>query len=86
MARWTPKGGIWTAAIIGAGFLLAPVVIPVVAAAARPILKAAIKGGILLYDKASEMVAEATEVTEDLVAEAKAEIQAEIEAVKRETS
>ena len=86
MARWTPKAGIWTAAIVGAGCLLAPVVIPIIAAAARPVLKAAIKSGMLLYDKASEIVAEATEVTEDLVAEAKAEIQADIEEVKRKTS
>jgi len=86
MARWEANAGIWTAAIIGAGFILAPVVIPFIAGPARPLLKAAIKSGILLYDKASAMVAEATEAAENLVAEAKAEIQAEIKAVKRETS
>jgi len=86
MARWEANAGIWTAAIIGAGFILAPVLIPIIAGPARPLLKAAIKSGILLYDKASVMAAEAMEVTEDLVAEAKAEIQAEIEAVKQETS
>jgi len=55
--------------------VLAPVLLPVVGAAVRPILKTAIKGGILLYNKGRELVAEAVESVEDLTAEAKAEME-----------
>lgn len=66
---------------IGAA-ILAPVVIPVVAGIAKPLTKAAIKEGILLYEKSKEAFAEATEVFEDIMAEAKAEIAAEQKEVK----
>ena len=59
LTDWTPKMDVWTGVVIGAGMLVAPVVIPIVVAAARPVLKAAIKGGIMLYERASEVVAEA---------------------------
>ncbi|WP_448382168.1 DUF5132 domain-containing protein [Desulfosoma sp.] len=55
--------------------VVAPVLLPVVGAAVRPILKTAIKGGILLYNKGRELVAEAVESVEDLTAEAKAEME-----------
>jgi hypothetical protein len=42
-------------------------------------VKAAIKGGIVLYEKGRETVAEVGEVLEDIVAEAKAEVAAEHE-------
>jgi hypothetical protein len=61
------------AAAIGAA-VLAPVVIPAVAGVAKPAAKAAIKEGIWLSEKSKEFFAEATEVFEDLVAEAKAEL------------
>ena len=67
------KGNIWTGIAIGAGLLAVPVVIPAVASAARPLLKAVIKGGYMLYEYGREMVAEVTELTEDLFVEAKAE-------------
>ncbi len=70
------KGNIWTGIAIGAGLLAAPVVIPAVASAARPLLKAVIKGGYVLYEYGREMVAEVTELTEDLFVEAKAEFEA----------
>jgi hypothetical protein len=60
---------------IGAGaVLLAPVVLPVVGAILRPLLKSAIKGGILAYEGARVSVEEAKEMVEDLAAEAKAEM------------
>jgi len=69
------KGNIMTGLAIGIGVaILAPVIIPVVAAIAKPLSKAAIKGGVLLYERGKEVVAEAGEVIEDLVAEAKSEI------------
>jgi hypothetical protein len=54
--------------------LLAPIVIPVLTEIGKPLTKAAIKEGILLYEKSKEAMAEMTEVFEDLVAEAKAEL------------
>ena len=73
-----PKNSLWTGIAIGAGLLVAPVVIPAVAGAVRPLLKAVIKGGYMLFVKGREMVAEVTELTEDLFEEAKAEVQADL--------
>lgn len=63
---------------IGA-IVLAPVVIPVVAKASKPLAKAVLKGGILTYTKARTLLAETGEVLEDLVAEVQAEIASEQE-------
>jgi hypothetical protein len=64
--------------IAGVGaIVLAPIVIPVVAKASKPIAKAVIKGGILAYDKSKTFMAETGEVLEDLVAEVQAEIASE---------
>ena len=61
--------------VAGIGALvLAPIVIPAIAKIGKPIAKAAIKGGITLYEKSIVTVAEAGEVLEDLVAEARAEL------------
>ncbi len=60
---------------IGAGVvLLAPVVLPIIGAALKPVFKAIIKGGILAYEGAKVSIAETKESLEDLAAEAKAEI------------
>lgn len=68
------EGGLPGMALgIGAA-ILAPIVIPVVAGVAKPLTKAAIKEGILIYEKSKEAFAEVTEVFEDIVAEAKAEL------------
>ena len=53
---------------------LAPAVIPAVATAARPVLKSVMKLGVTLYEKGNEAVAEASEVMEDVIAEAKSEL------------
>ncbi len=69
------KGNILSGLAFGIGAtILAPVVMPMVAAIAKPLAKAAIKSGVLLYEKGRETVAEVGEVVEDLVAEAKTEI------------
>jgi hypothetical protein len=80
MAIWDyrPKADLWTGVAIGAALLVAPVVIPMVASAARPLLKAALKGGFMLFEKGREVVAEAVEVVEDLVEEVRSEVHAEL--------
>jgi hypothetical protein len=69
------KGNILTGLAIGIGAsVIAPAVIPVLANIAKPLAKAAIKGGIVLYEKGMETFAETKEVVEDLMAEVKAEL------------
>jgi hypothetical protein len=70
------KGNILGGLAIGIGAsVVGPVVIPILASVAKPLTKAAIKGGYLLFEKGKETLAEAQEVIEDLVAEAKAEME-----------
>jgi hypothetical protein len=52
--------------VVAAGVLLAP--------ALKPVTRAAIKSGILLFEKGREWMAEAGESFEDLVAEVRAEL------------
>jgi len=75
---WRPKGDVWTGVAIGVGLLAAPVVLPMIAAAVRPVAKAVLKSGYLLYEKGREMAEEFSEMTEDLMAEVKSEVQAEL--------
>jgi len=77
-----PKGDIWTGVAIGLGLLLAPVVIPVIVTAARPLAKTALKYGYMAYERSREMIAEAAEAVEDLAAEAKAEVESELTSTK----
>jgi hypothetical protein len=66
-----------TAVMIAAGIgvaVLAPVLLPILAGAGRPLARAAIKTGIIMFEKGREAVAEVGEVFDDLVAEARAEI------------
>ena len=75
------KGNILTGLAIGVGSaILAPVVIPALSGLAKPLAKAAIKGGLVLYDRSKETIAEVYEMVDDLVAEAKAEAEAEVAA------
>lgn len=57
-----------------AAIVLLPVLVPVASKAVKPIAKAAIKGGIVLYEQSKGVVAEVGESLEDLIAEAKAEM------------
>ena len=52
MAIWDfrPKGDLWTGVALGAGLLAAPVVIPLAWSATRPLLKAVLKGGFMIYE------------------------------------
>jgi hypothetical protein len=69
---------VGTGVAVGIGaIILAPVILPVASAVVKPVLIAGIKGGMILYQKTSELLAEASETIEDLVAEAKAEVMAE---------
>ena len=69
------KGGnIVTGLAIGVGFaLLAPVIKPMV----RPIAKSAIKAGLAAYDQGRVALAELSEQTGDVVAEARSEMDEE---------
>ncbi len=73
-----PKSDIWTGVAIGAAVLAAPIVIPAVGQAVRPLIKAVLKGGYLLCEKGKEMGAGVKEMGEDLMAEVKAEVGAEL--------
>lgn len=74
------KGTVLTSLAIGIGAaVLAPVILPVLAGVAKPLAKAAMKSGLVLYNKGREVVAEVGEVTEDLWAEAKAETEAKMD-------
>ncbi|QBQ55904.1 DUF5132 domain-containing protein [Nitrosococcus wardiae] len=59
---------------IGIGTLI---LAPAVAAVVRPVAKAAIKAGMVVYERGREAVTEMGEVVEDLVAEAKTELEEE---------
>jgi hypothetical protein len=62
-----------------AAIVLLPVMIPVVGKIGKPIAKAAVKGGIVLYEKGKGVVTEVGETLEDIIAEAKAELAQERE-------
>lgn len=81
------KENFLTVLAVGVGAaILAPVVLPAVAKAAKPLFKAAIKTGIIMFEKGKETVAELGEVFEDIVAEAKSEItEAHSEIVEAQT-
>ena len=69
------KGKVGTGLLLGLGAVaLAPVIAPVIAAGAKPIIKTLIKSGIIAYEKSKEAFAEAGEAFEGLVAEAAAEL------------
>ncbi len=65
-----------------AAIVLLPVLVPVAAGkVGKPLAKATIKGGIVLYEKGKGVIAEVGETLEDVIAEAKAELaEAEAEA------
>lgn len=61
-------------AIGAAAALVLPNLLPAVLRAGKPVVKAAIKGGLLVYIKGREAFAEAGEVAEDIYAEARSEL------------
>lgn len=63
-----------TGVLVGVGVaLVTPIVLPAVAAVARPLAKGAIRGYLSISDKMKELTAEAGEQWSDLVAEARSE-------------
>ncbi len=69
------KGNVATGLAIGIGAaIVGPIVLPIIAGAAKPLAKAVIKSGLMLYERGKETSAEMAEVFEDIVAEARAEI------------
>jgi hypothetical protein len=61
--------------VLGAGaIVLTPLVSPPIAKAGKGVAKAAIKSGILVYEKGRSVLAEAGEAIEDMIAESKAEL------------
>jgi hypothetical protein len=82
------KGGnVLTALAIGVGgVILAPIVAPALASVAKPVVKAAIRGGLALYEggltlyeRGRDAAVEAGEAVSDLIAEAKSELEQEAE-------
>lgn len=70
------KGNIVMGLAVGVGVaILAPVVVPILASVGKPLAKSMIKSGMLLYEKGRETAAELGEVFEDLMAEAKVELE-----------
>lgn len=65
------EGGVGSGLVVGAvAALLAPVAAPVL----RPVVKSVFKAGVLTYDTGRETFWRAAEAAEDLVAEARAEL------------
>lgn len=74
------KGNVVTTLAVGIGaVVLGPVIIPAVAGVLRPVAKEVIKLGLIAYDKGREAAANLGEMTEDLTAEARAEMQGRAE-------
>jgi hypothetical protein len=73
------KGGLLTGLIAGAGLaaLFGPALRPGVARWVRPAAKAAIRGGIVVYEAARARIEEGRETLSDLTAEVQAEFAAE---------
>lgn len=64
----------------GKGFVLgvaATLLLPLAVTAARPRARAALKGGVLAYERGRELLAELGETVDDLVAEVRAEMEEE---------
>jgi len=77
-----PKSWL-SSALVGIGAaLVAPAVLPALGSGIRPLAKSVLRGGILAYDKARELVAEAGEDMSDLIAEVRSEMDAEHHAME----
>ncbi|HIK57075.1 MAG TPA: DUF5132 domain-containing protein [Synechococcales cyanobacterium M55_K2018_004] len=68
-----------------AAIVLLPVLVPVAGGVMKPLAKAAVKGGIVLYEKGKGIIAEVGESLEDIIAEARAELAEEREKALEET-
>jgi hypothetical protein len=67
--------GVLTYLAVGVGaVLLSPVIIPTALQFGKPLMKGAIKGGVILYRRGREVYAEVAESAGDMLAEAVVEI------------
>jgi len=81
MALLNGKGSFLTGLLIGAGAALTvAALVPGIGEAARPRARSAIKAGLRAYEKGRVAMAEFGEMTEDMVAEAKADLASEQQA------
>lgn len=65
------KGNLLVGVVVG---VAATALAPVLLAAGRPLLRSAVKAGILMYERGRESVAELRELVEDAAAEAHDEL------------
>ena len=72
-----PKSWFSSSILAVGAILAATTLIPALGSALRPLAKALVKNGITIYDSAKELVAEAGEELNDMVAEARAEMEQE---------
>jgi len=80
-SSWVPS------VLVGVGVaLVAPIVVPALAGSMRPLAKAVMKGGMLVYDKGAEVIAEASEQLSDMIAEARSELDAAAAAAAAHTN
>jgi hypothetical protein len=69
------RKNVITGLAIGVGVIaLAPIVLPGLVRVVKPAAKAALKGGLVVVARGREALAELGEATEDILAEAKAEL------------
>jgi len=72
------RAGVGAALAVGvAAAVLTPILLPVLARSARPLARQAVKTGLIIYEKGRETLAEAEEAFDDLVAEARVELEQE---------
>ena len=65
-----------TIGVVG-GTILAAALVPGVARSSKPAARAALKSGLVLFERGREMMAEAHEELEDMLAEVRSELQHE---------
>ena len=75
-------GSVTSSALVGLGLVVAaPVLLPVVGAIVRPVVRLAIQGGIAAYDAAATLVTTAGEEVNQIVAEARAAARPVVDAI-----
>ena len=80
-SSWVPS------VLVGVGVaLVAPIVVPALAGSMRLLAKAVMKGGMLVYDKGAEVIAEASEQLSDMIAEVRSELDATAAATAAHTN
>ena len=72
------RAGVGAALAVGAAAaVLTPILLPVLVRSARPLARQAVKAGLIIYEKGRETLAEVEETFDDLIAEARVELEQE---------